>query len=249
MPLIAALTRSHRSPLARRGVVAGGGIAIAAAVSVATLSMPWLGHAVSKGISESLHGVETVAAMLAERSPGARPEGALVNLKHKRQAVLHEHGLPKIRSPYAPPTAYQALAAPPPIPPIAPSPQAPLYSTVAGVPPIAVAPANGGAIGGPPVLSEIPTPGGGGGGGSSHAADRHHGDAASPGCSGRPGARARKLGDDAARLCAHGKCAEAPQRRGTANRPRVAEEERGHSAASLRDEVAAVGGPTSRRTS
>ena len=166
MPLIAALTRSYRSPLARRGVVAGGGIAIAAAVSVATLSTPWLGHAVSKGINESLHGVQTVAAMLAERSPGARAEGALVNLKHKRQAVLHEHGLPKIRSPYAPPTAYEALAAPPPSPPIAPPPQAPLYSTVAGVPPIAIAPANGGAIGGPPVLSEIPTPGGGGGGGS-----------------------------------------------------------------------------------
>jgi hypothetical protein len=100
--------------------------------------------------------------MLAERSPGARPEGALVNLKHKRQAVLHERALPKIRSPYAPPTAYEALATPPPSPPIIP-PQAPLFSALGRPVPIPVA--NGAAPGGPPVLSEIPAPGGGGGGG------------------------------------------------------------------------------------
>ncbi|MEA3081813.1 MAG: hypothetical protein QOD54_1481 [Sphingomonadales bacterium] len=165
MPLIAGLASPHRSRFARRGVLAVGGIAIAAAVSVATLSNPWLGHAVRDGISESLHGVQTVAAMLAERSPGARPEGALANLKHKRQAALHERALPKIRSPFAPPTAYEALASPPPGSLIVPPPQAPLFSTIAGGPTTAVPPANGATPGGPPLLSDIPTPGGGGGGG------------------------------------------------------------------------------------
>jgi hypothetical protein len=161
MPVIAALPIPHGFRFGRRGALAAAGIGIAGALSVTTVSNPWLGRAVRAGISESLQGVETVAAMLAERSPGARPEGALVNLKHKRQAALHERALPKIRGPYAPPTAYEALASPPPTPLIAPLPQAPLYSTVAGGPaPISTA---GGTVG-PPVLSNIPGPGGGGGG-------------------------------------------------------------------------------------
>ncbi|MEA3080388.1 MAG: hypothetical protein QOD54_56, partial [Sphingomonadales bacterium] len=40
MPLIDALASPHRLRFARRGVLAVGGIAIAAAVSVATLSNP-----------------------------------------------------------------------------------------------------------------------------------------------------------------------------------------------------------------
>jgi hypothetical protein len=163
VPVIAALPRQLGFRVGWRGALAAAGIGIAGALSVATISNPWLGHAVRAGISESLQGVETVAAMLAERSPGARPEGALVNLKHKRQAALHERALPKIRGPYGPPTAYEALASPPPPILIAPLPQAPLYSTVAGGPtPIS---ATNGGTGGPPVLSNIPGPGGGGGGG------------------------------------------------------------------------------------
>jgi hypothetical protein len=162
VPLIATLAGSRGSRVGRRGAVAGGAIAIAAAVSVATLSSPWLGHAVREGISDSLQGVQTVAAMLAERSPGARPKGALANLKHKRQAVLHERALPKIRSPYSPPTAYEALAAPPPALAIAPPLQGLPFATLAGGPPMVIPPTNGG---GPPVLSDIPPPGGGGGGG------------------------------------------------------------------------------------
>jgi hypothetical protein len=162
MPVIATLPNRHRFLIGRRGALTVAGIGIAGALSVATVSNPWLGRAVRAGISESLQRVETVAAMLAERSPGARPEGALVNLKHKQEAALHERALPKIRGPYAPPTAYEALASPPPAPLIAPPPQAPLYSTVAGGPaPISTT----GGTGGPPVLSNIPGPGGGGGGG------------------------------------------------------------------------------------
>jgi len=116
--------------------------------------------------AECFHGVETVAAMLAERSPGTRSVGELALLKRKRQAVLHERALPKIRGPYVPPTAYEALASPPPAAAIAPPPQAPLFATVAG-PPEVIPPVGGvpGGSFGPPVFSNIPSPGGGGGGG------------------------------------------------------------------------------------
>jgi len=161
VPLIGSLPKPHGFRIGRRGALAIAGIGTAAALSVATISNPWLGRAVNQGISSSLRGVETVAAMLAERSPGARPEGALANLKHTLQAAHHERALPKIRSPYGPPTAYEALAAPPPPAPIAPLPQAPLFATIAGGPP--VVPPGGGGTSGPPILSNIPGPGGGGG--------------------------------------------------------------------------------------
>jgi hypothetical protein len=105
--------------------------------------------------------VKTVAAMLAERSPGARPEGALAQLKHKKSVLPHERALPKVRGPA--PTAFEVLAGPPPGPPVAPPAQAPLYATVAGGPAPIVPPVGGGS-GGPPGLSDIPLPGGGGGG-------------------------------------------------------------------------------------
>lgn len=158
-PIVTALPRSRGT---RRGIVAVGAIGIAAALSVATLSSPRLAHALDEGVSHSIQGVQTVAAMLAERSPGERPEGALANLKPKRQAALHERALPKVRGPA--PTVFEALAGPPPSPLLAPPPEAPLYAAVAS-PPTPIIPPTGGAAGGPPVLSNIPTPGGGGGGG------------------------------------------------------------------------------------
>jgi len=154
-----------RWKIARRDGIAAVGLGTAAALSVATLSSPRLAHALGEGLSESVQGVKTVAAMLAERSPGARPEGALASLKHKRQAALHERALPKVRGPG--PTAYEALAGPPPSSPLAPPPQAPLYTTLAGGPPVPVpttVPPGTPGGGGPPVLSDIPPPGGGGGG-------------------------------------------------------------------------------------
>ena len=161
MPVTIAIPRP--SGVTRRGALVAGLLGIATALSVATLSSPWLGHAVGEGIKDGLQNMQTVAAMLAERSPGARPEGALTNLKHKRHAALPERAAPAIP---APPTAYEALASPPPVPPIAPLPEAPLYATVAGGPAVPVTSAPGGtAGGGPPILSDIPLPGGGGGGG------------------------------------------------------------------------------------
>lgn len=154
MPLTAI---ASRSPGAKRGVIVTGVIGVAAALSVATFSSPRFAHALDEGISKGLHGVQTVAAMLAERSPGERPEGALAQLKHKKKAALHERVLPKVRAP----TAFEALAGPPPAP-LTPPPEAPLYTAVAN-PTTPVVPVTGGA-GGPPVLSNIPLPGGGGGG-------------------------------------------------------------------------------------
>jgi hypothetical protein len=159
MPVSAVVPRLPRSPNARRGVIAVGVMGIAAAVTVATWSSPRLAHVLDEGVSRSLHGVQTVAAMLAERSPGERPEGALAQLKHKKQAALHERVLPKVRGPA--PSAYEALVGPPPSPPLAPPPEAPLYTAVAS-PPTPIIPVTGG---GPPILSNIPPPGGGGGGG------------------------------------------------------------------------------------
>src|SRR3954467_10795600 len=156
MPVIAA-PAAGGSRLGRRGSVAIVGVAVAGALSVATLSSPRFAHVVGEGFSESVQGVKTVAAMLAERSPGQRPDGALAQLKHKRAAALHERALPKVRGPA--PTAYEALAGPVPTPPLVPPPQGPLYPAVAGGP-TPIPPPTGGAFGAPPILSEIPTPGG-----------------------------------------------------------------------------------------
>jgi hypothetical protein len=161
MSLTAAPTNGPR--FGRGSLLAVIGIGVAAAVSVATVSNPWLGNSVRNAVNQGVHGVETVAAMLAERSPGARPEGALVNLKHKKKAALHERALPKVRGPYAPPTAYEALSSPPPVAPVVP-PEAPLFATIAGGPPAEIPPAGAGSGGGPPILSDIPPPGGGSGG-------------------------------------------------------------------------------------
>ena len=102
MSVIANPAAASRSRLVRRGAAGVAGVGIAATLSFATLSNSWLGHALGDRLSESIQGVKTVAAMLAERSPGERPAGALANLKHKRQVALHERALPKIRGPTFP---------------------------------------------------------------------------------------------------------------------------------------------------
>ena len=158
MSVIASTGLAFHSKYMRRGVAGLVAVGAAAALSLATFSNPWLAHAVGDRLSEGLQGMKTVAAMLAERSPGERPEGALASLKHKREAMLHQRALPKVRGPYP---AYEALAGPPPSPPIAPPPELPLYTAVAGAPVLLIPPATPG----PPVLSNIPLPGGGGGGG------------------------------------------------------------------------------------
>jgi hypothetical protein len=137
---------------------------VAAALSVAIVSNSRLARAVGEGVSDGIHGMKTVAAMLAERSPGERPDGALANLKPKRQSLLHERALPKVRGPAG--TPYEALVATPPNLAIAPPPEVPLYNVVAGGPPVVIPSTTGvapGTPGGPPLLTNIPPPGGGGG--------------------------------------------------------------------------------------
>ncbi len=158
---VSGLGRSRR---ARRSALAVIGVTAAAALSIATVINPRLAGAVGDKIGDGIGGIKTVAAMLAERSPGERPEGALANLKPKRRAAPHERALSKIRGPISP--VYQALAGPPPAPAVVPPPEVPLYDVVAGGPPIElpptdVTPGNGA---GPPILSDIPLPGGGGDG-------------------------------------------------------------------------------------
>ena len=150
-----------RKRVTHRGVVAVLGVGAAAALSVATLSNPELARLMGDRLTWTIQGVKTVAAMLAERSPGERPEGALANLKPKHQIVLHERALPKVRGPG--PAAYEALAGPPPPIPLGAPPPAPLFAEGA---PLPIIPVTTGTPFGPPVLGDIPLPGGGGGGGS-----------------------------------------------------------------------------------
>jgi hypothetical protein len=154
----------------RRGFAVIALLVLAAALTVASLSRAGLMTSVGNAAVQAVSNIKTVAAMLADRSPGQRPEGALASLKQKRQPVLHERALPKIRGPISP---LAAIVGPPPVPPVVPvetMPPAPLYSMV-GAPPVLVPPVvppvggggGGGTPGGPPGFSEIPPPGGGGG--------------------------------------------------------------------------------------
>jgi hypothetical protein len=146
------------SPLRTRRAAAVGAIAIvlalAAAVSIATFSRGDFVNAVASAAAAGLKNIKTVAAMLADRSPGKRPEGALASLKHKRIA-LHERALPKIR----PASPFAVLVGTPPTPPMELPPvlPAPLIALATGGPSAVVTP------GGPPIFSDIPPPGGGGG--------------------------------------------------------------------------------------
>jgi hypothetical protein len=165
-----ALTPKSIVPFRIRRRVAAAGIvlALASALTVATLLRSDLatavgeaGNAVGEATKTSLNNIKTVAAMLADRSPGNRPEGALASLKQKRQPALHERALPKVRKPESP---LAGIVGTPPVPPVEVPPETPLYSMVAG-PPVAV-PATTlirGGPGGPPPGSEIAPPGGGGG--------------------------------------------------------------------------------------
>ena len=165
MPVIAAPWGGVRPLATRRNGVLAAVLGIIGASSIAIMSVPQLAQAVDEGVHAGVKGAKSVAAILAERSPGQRPKGALASLKHKRIA-LHERGLPKLRH-IIPPVAGLIET---PIVPIIPPPVAPvpLYNVVAGGPPVPIPPVVGtpggpGSPGGPPAF--FPPPGGGGGGG------------------------------------------------------------------------------------
>lgn len=136
-------------------------LALAAALSIATFSRTAVLTKMQEAASASVSGIKTVAAMLADRSPGERPAGALASLKHKRQPALHERALPKVRKPESP---LARILTTPPAPPVEVLPTTPLYAMVTA-PPVPQALIRGGPVGGgviPPV-SNVTPPGGGGG--------------------------------------------------------------------------------------
>lgn len=152
-------------------------LAVAAALSISSFWRPGGGGdgAASNGIQRALNvganglnnalgAVQSVADMLAGRSPGERAEGTLANLKHRKLVGLHERALPKVRRPGATsPLAGIVGAAPVPPAEELPPPAAPLYNVVAGGPgaPVPAPPIGGG---GGVVFPGIPgAPGGGGG--------------------------------------------------------------------------------------
>jgi len=161
MPVIAGQMRWAPALNRTNGVIAAV-TAIAAALSMALVVDPQFSRSVGERVSRGVHGFETVAAMLAERSPGQRPSGALANLKQKKSAV--EASEAPIGRHVIPPVAglMGAPATPLIIPPVMAAP--PLYNVVAGTPPVSIIPAAAGGGGGPPILSEIPPAGGGIGG-------------------------------------------------------------------------------------
>ena len=147
--------RGFRTRLAIAGALA---LILASALSFATVSRTNLGEAMADAASAGLTNIKTVAAMLADRSPGERPVGALASLKHKRRPALHERALPKVRQPESPLTG---IVGTPAVPPVEMPAATPLYSVVAS-PPVAQALIPGGSGGGSPP-SQILPPGGGGG--------------------------------------------------------------------------------------
>lgn len=147
------------TPLRSRWVIAAAIVlAIAAALSIATVSRTNFAKTVGEAAGAGLDNIKTVAAMLADRSPGQRPEGALASLKHKKQPALHQRALPKVRKPESP---LAGIVGSPPVPPIEMPPETPLYNMVSAapdvIPPVAIVP------GGTPPGSNSPPPGGGGG--------------------------------------------------------------------------------------
>jgi hypothetical protein len=141
----------------RAAAAAGIVLALAAALTIATISRSGLGTTVSDAAIHGLNTMKTVAAMLADRSPGERAAGALASLKPKKQPALHERALPKVRKPESP---LAGIVGTPPVPPVEAAPATPLFGLVAG-PPVSVPPATIVPHAATPPGSDVPPPGGG----------------------------------------------------------------------------------------
>jgi hypothetical protein len=130
----------------RRGIAALLVLLLAAALSMAIFSRTDLATAVRDAAAKGLDNIKTVAAMLADRSPGERPSGALASLKQTKRPKLHARALPKVRQPESP---LIALVGPPPVPPVeVPTATPPLFAMVS--PPSGIVPSGSGGGGPPP---------------------------------------------------------------------------------------------------
>ena len=154
---------AHRWPLLAAllllGVVVALGVATYRPDLIPGRARPVADRVISGIGQQAGEAAKTVASLFEARSPGERLAGALASLKQKRQPLLHERALPKVRRPLSPLAAI--VAAPP--PPIA---TVPLYEAVGGPKPgtpgvpVALTTPPGG---GPVVFPFTPLPGGGGG--------------------------------------------------------------------------------------
>lgn len=155
-------------------------LSVAVAVGLATWSRPDVEHAIGNVARRGMAGFDTVAALMAARSPGERPEGELASLKMKRHPIPHERALAKVRPavpetlanivgpvegaplfapPFTPSPSFELLGSPALIPAATPIPGIP-----GGFPAITTPPGGGGLIvppintPSPPVIPGSPTP-------------------------------------------------------------------------------------------
>lgn len=156
MSVTASAVAAAKNP---RNAAAAAILAALIAVLLATWSRPDARKALGDAAARGIAGFDSVATMIASRSPGDRPDGALASLKAKRLAAPHERALAKIRPVVpntladivAPPTASPIFA-----PPFTPTPLENLLGSPTIIP--AATPIPGGPPGGFPAI----TPGGGG---------------------------------------------------------------------------------------
>jgi hypothetical protein len=160
---VSAIPRLTASLATRRRGLAAAGLAIVAALSLVSLSRPDLARAAAEGVAHGVHDLKTVAAMIADRSPGARAKGALASLKHKKKPAVHERALAKVRRPVPPVSPLLGLIGTPPVAPVTIPPAMPLYAMLNG-PPLAIVPFEL-VPGGPSSPPNGLIPGGPGGGG------------------------------------------------------------------------------------
>ena len=162
----------------RRGAVVAIAIALAAVIGVAVFNDRGMfgrgpqgsdvAGAVRSGLQQGVNGIkavgDTVASLFGSRSPGERAAGLQANLKHKRQAALHQRALPKIRRPVNP---LAGIVGAVPTPPLVEAPliAQPLDKVLNAPPgPLAISPPVTGVGGGGGGFPGVFIPGGGGGG-------------------------------------------------------------------------------------
>jgi hypothetical protein len=159
--MVSAAAKTLAAVKSPRTVAGAAILALSAAIALVSWSRPDVRQSIGNAASHGIAGFNSVAAMIAARSPGDRPEGALASLKLKRQAAPHERALAKVRP--AAPGTLAGIAGPAAMPPAVALPLSatPLFNAL--VPP-PVIPAQtlipGGPPGGFPAIT--PLPGGGG---------------------------------------------------------------------------------------
>lgn len=148
------------SPWFRRAIVVAPLLVLASLLAFEVYDRADFPGAIRNGVHEARNGFNSVAALFAARSPGERQTGALASLKVRRQPVLHERALPKVRRPEGTGLLANTFPGPPELPLGSPVAEAPLYDVVTGVPPLITptGPSLVGPPGGPPLITTPSVP-------------------------------------------------------------------------------------------